>query len=137
MIRDIQPSILLVGTGHRSSWDNSLVFFTAKSRKEALATIRLANLDLIVIGLDEPHLDVWRMMHEVLNMWPHLRWILASERSTTEEEVLARSLGALLVLQGLPDDSWLMEFATSLSNRGVAKYISPPVTTTDYFPNSV
>src|SRR5690606_1936804 len=92
---------------------------------EAMATMRLMGFDLVVVGLDRPEIDVWEIMHRVLTAWPRQRWLVATNSLTQEEEVLARSLGAALVLDSIPDETWLVEFASSLRRRGPEAAISP------------
>jgi hypothetical protein len=64
-------------------------------------------------------------MHRVLTAWPQQRWMLASSQVTQEEEILARSLGASVVLDGTPDELWLANFASSLRRRDPEIGISP------------
>jgi hypothetical protein len=99
--------------------------YTAATIREALATIRLVRFDLMLVGLEDPTLDIWGLMQRVAGAWPQLRWILASDQLTPEEEILARSLGALMVLDSLPDADWIAECASSLRNREAAARVQP------------
>ncbi|MBL9163387.1 MAG: hypothetical protein JNL18_11680 [Planctomycetaceae bacterium] len=91
--------------------------YAASTVREVMSTMRLIGFDLVVVGLDDPHLDVWEVMHRVLTAWPQQRWILASSQVTQEEEILARSLGAAVVLDNVPDEQWLAAFSSSLRRR--------------------
>jgi hypothetical protein len=68
-------------------------------------------------------------MHRVLTAWPQQRWMLASSQVTQEEEILARSLGAAVVLDDVPDELWLIDFASSLRRRDPVTGFSPLAST--------
>jgi len=92
--------------------------------REAIATIRLIGFDLLVVGFEDSRLDVWNLLHRVLTAWPHQRWILTSHHITAEDEIHARSMGALMVLDAVPDETWLADFAASLRHRDLSKSFS-------------
>jgi len=117
MYCDLQPSLLLIGIAPCRRRTAAAGIHIARTLREAIALLRIIRFDLLVIGLDDPKLGVWDLVHRVLAAWSQQRWILASSRVTTKDEVLARSRGALLVLHLLPDDQWLLEFAASLRRR--------------------
>jgi hypothetical protein len=99
--------------------------YTASSPREVLATIRLVSFDLVLAGLDDPALDLWALMQRVITAWPQQRWILASQQVTPEEEILARSMGALMVLNTAPSEEWIVECAASLRHRAIASRVQP------------
>jgi DNA-binding response OmpR family regulator len=128
-----KPTVLaigLTGFGRRST---TLDVYTATTLGEAIATIRLICFDLLLVGLENPKLDVWSLIERVLAAWPQQRWILTSSRVTAADEVQARSLGALMVLSQLPDETWLADFVASLRlrdlSRGAQKLISSATST--------
>ena len=111
------PTLLVVGVTGLRHPTNALDIYTANSIREAVSTIRLVAFDLLVVGFENPQLDVWDMMRRVQAAWPRQRWMLLSKRVTTDEEVMARSLGAIMILHELPNDQWLTDFVRSLSRR--------------------
>jgi hypothetical protein len=104
---------------------SALDLYTASTVREALATMRLVSFDLVLAGLDDPSIDVWTVMQRVLAAWPQQRWILAAHDVTPEEEILARSWGALMVLNAVPDEEWLAECAASLQRRRASQRVQP------------
>ncbi len=116
-------SLLAVGVAGLRPRTSALDIYTASTVREAIATIRLVCFDLVVVDLDNPKLDVWELMHRVLAAWPHQRWILASPEITNDEEVHARSLGALVVLSEVPEETWLADFAASLRRRDLSRNV--------------
>src|SRR5688572_7157368 len=73
-----QSTVLMIGVAAAPQASSVLDVYTATTAREALATIRLVSLDLMVVGLDDSSLDVWTLMQRVVDAWPHLRWILAA-----------------------------------------------------------
>jgi DNA-binding response OmpR family regulator len=111
------PTLLVVGVAGLRHPTNALDIYTANSTREAVSTIRLVAFDLLVVGLENPRIDVWDMMLRVHTAWPRQRWMLLSARVSAEEEVAARSLGAIMILHELPNDQWLVDFVRTLSRR--------------------
>jgi DNA-binding response OmpR family regulator len=118
-----KPSVLAIGIDGLSDHRSTVDLYTADTLREAVATIRLVCFDLLVIGLDNPRLDVWELIDRLLAAWPGLRWLLASRRVTVDEEVQARSRGALMVLHRLPDEAWLADIVASLRRRDVSNSV--------------
>jgi DNA-binding response OmpR family regulator len=121
-------SLLAIGVANVQSRSSAFDLYTASTLREAIATIRLISFDLLIVGLDEPQIDVWELMRRVLAAWPQQRWILASQCITERDEVLARSLGALMVLGEWPDDYWLGELLATLRERNLARRMSDSLT---------
>jgi hypothetical protein len=123
MYEPTKTTLLAIGIAELWPGKRCFSIYTASSLHETVATMRLICVDLLVVGLEDPELDVWELMDRVLTVWPQQRWLLASHRITEDDEVLARSLGALLVLNELPTESWLMDFVASLKRRDLSKRI--------------
>lgn len=116
-----KPTLLTIGVEGVHPSSDVLDIYTATTLREAVATIRLIGFDLLVVGLQNPRLDVWQLMQRILTAWPHQRWILASRRVTMADELQARSLGALLVLDEVPNEHWFADFAASLRRRDASR----------------
>ena len=129
MVTPVQPTLLAIGIDGLPKSSSAIDVYAASTVREVMSTMRLIGFDLVVVGLDDPHLDVWEAMHRVLTAWPQQRWMLASSQVTQEEEILARTLGAAVVLDAVPDESWLVEFATSLRRRDHVTGFSPLAST--------
>lgn len=125
MLATVQPTLLTIGIDGLSSPSAVIDVYAASTIREAMSTMRLIGFDLVVVGLDRPEIDVWEIMHRVLTAWPQQRWLVAADSLTQEEEILARSLGAALVLDSVPDETWLAEFASSLRRCEPEVVISP------------
>ena len=84
MVHEFQPTLLVVGVDNMPSHTSVVDIYTASTVREAMATIRLIYFDLLVVGLDDPALDVWDLMHRVLTARPQQRWILSAQQITTD-----------------------------------------------------
>jgi DNA-binding NarL/FixJ family response regulator len=126
MVQNFQPTLLAIGVDGMSDPTSKLDVYTATTIREAIATMRLINFDLLVVGLDDPALDVAELMHRVLTVRPHQRWILMAQQFSANEEVLARSLGALMVLHEIPSESWLVRYVTSLRELDLSRNLLTP-----------
>ena len=113
MSRPIPPALLLIGFSHNWERPHALDATSASTAREAIATMRLITFDLIIVGLQNARINVWQLMGQVLTAWPQQRWILIADDLTVDEEVTARSLGPLLVLPTLPNETWFAEFTAS------------------------
>lgn len=125
MTTDLQPTLLAIGIDGLPRSSSAIDVYTASTTGEVMSTMRLIAFDLVVVGLDSPHFDVWEAMQRVLTAWPRQRWMLVSSQVTQEEEILARSLGALMVLDDVPEERWLAEFAGSLRRPAPIVSFSP------------
>lgn len=117
MFPQTKPTLLAIGAAGLDVRGAMLDVYHASTSREAFATLRLVCFDLVVVGLEDPRLEVWELMRRMLAAWPRQRWVLASPRVTIEDEVRARSLGALLVLGKIPDEVWFADFIASLRER--------------------
>jgi hypothetical protein len=127
MCCETEPSLLFVSVPINRRCTTTTGFYSAATPSEAIAMLRVIDFDLLVVGLDDPKFAVWEFLQRALAVWSEQRWILASSRVTTNDEVLARSRGALLVLDILPDDQWLVEFVASLRRRDALRRVRPSV----------
>lgn len=121
MDQSYHPTLLAVGVTGLGKKASRLDVYTVTSAREAFATIRLVGFDLILVGLDNPEINVWELMGRITSAWPHQHWLMASQQVSLEDEIHARSLGALMVLGQVPQEDWLFEYATSLRQRALHK----------------
>jgi hypothetical protein len=127
MVQNFQPTLLAIGVAGMSGPTSKLDIYAATTIREAIATMRLIYFDLLVVGLDNPALDFEELMHRVLTVRPHQRWILMAQQFSIIEEVQARSLGALMVLHEIPSESWLVSYVSSLRQLDFSRNLLSPV----------
>ena len=136
MFQEVPPTVLAIGVSGLPMRSSTLDIYVASTLRETLATIRLIGFDLVLAGFENESLNVWDAMERVLAVCPSQRWILASPEVAQEEEILARSLGALLVLNAVPDERWLTDFIASQRRRQLARRM-PALSTSPAVPQLV
>ncbi len=127
MQHPIQPTLLLIGVTELPTPTSTLDLYAGNTIRETMATLRLINFDLLLVGLENQDLDVWNLMSRVLSAWPSQKWIFAGEGVTPRDEVQARSLGALMVLNQIPNETWLADYIATLRHRGLRRSFETPV----------
>lgn len=82
----------------------------AHSAREALAMLRMARVDLLLTGLRLPDMSPWQLIRRVRGLSCPPRWALvATADLTPAEEIEARSLGAVAVVERMPSGEALDE----------------------------
>ncbi len=119
MTQSLRPTLLATGVAGLRHSIREFDLYTVSSIREATAITRLMSFDLLLVGLANPTLDVWTLVRRVLAAWPRQRWVLIDRQVTAEQEIVARSLGALLVLHELPSEAWLEDIVASLRRRNL------------------
>ena len=78
-------------------------FFHADSGKKALELMRMLRFDLLVTGDRLPDMPVGHLIRRVRAAWPWQKWAMVGASITTQDEIVARTLGALAVFDAPPD----------------------------------
>lgn len=125
MTQTLRPTLLSIGVAGLRHSTREFDLYTANSIREATAIARLMTFDLLLVGLANPTLDAWALVRQVRSAWPQQRWVLIERQITAEQEVIARSLGVLLILHELPETEWISSFAESLRRRDVYQPLCP------------
>lgn len=101
MIATDEQCILTVCLPDAGPTDQPL--FRANSAAQALSILRLARVDLLLSGLDVPDMSPWQFIRRVRALASAPRWALvASSALSSGDEIQARSLGAIAVLEQMP-----------------------------------
>src|SRR5688572_18485724 len=79
-----------------------LPMWRAASAAEALAIVRLSRVDLLLTGLALPDMSPWQFVRRVRAAANAPRWALVAAELSAAEEIEARSLGAVAVLEQTP-----------------------------------
>lgn len=117
-----QSSLLAVGMPGRIGVTSELLdrIEFATTAHEAIQRLRLTRYDLLVTSTTVPDIPWNRMIQRVRSLWPSQRWALLTPQLATSDEVTARALGALVILQQWPDSdvlNGLLDAARQASNR--------------------
>ena len=95
-------------------------FFHADSGKKALELLRVLRFDLLVTGDHLPDMSVSQLVRRVRTAWPWQKWALVGSQITVEDEITARTLGAMAVLDAPPDWQMLAEMADAICSRAAS-----------------
>jgi CheY-like chemotaxis protein len=85
-----------------------LPMWRAATAAEALSTVRLAHVDLLLTGLALPDMCPWQFLRRVRAAASAPRWALVASELSEADEVAARALGAVAVLERMPEAADLL-----------------------------
>ena len=116
-VRPTELPLLAVGLPGLPARQPGLDITAASTGAEALALLRLISFDLLLAGQEIPDMTVWALIRVVRARWPQQRWALLGRGLTARQEIQARSLGAVMVINGAPDCECLHSRANLLLGR--------------------
>jgi hypothetical protein len=93
-------------------------FFHADSGKKAMELLRMLRFDLLVTGDRLPDMPVSQFIRRVRIAWPWQKWAMVGSVITTQDEIAARTLGAIAVFDAPPDWEALGSLAAIAASRG-------------------
>jgi DNA-binding response OmpR family regulator len=90
----------------------------------AVEMLRVMKFDLVAIGDDVPDATPWQLAKKVRSIWPWQKWAFAAREMDHEDEIMARSLGAVAVFEG--PESWgeMFEVAHRIRRRNPAAVVT-------------
>ncbi len=82
--------------------------------------LRVLRFDVVAVGLQLPDMTPWEFSKRMKVLWPWQKWALVADVVEPEEEVMARTLGAVAVLEG--PDAWkqIVEVASVIHRKNPA-----------------
>jgi CheY-like chemotaxis protein len=101
-------------------------FFHADSGKKALELLRMLHFDLLVTGDHLPDMPVSHLIRRVRAAWPWQKWAMVGSSLTTQDEIVARTLGAVAVFDAPPDWDALGLLAEAAAGTAVADSRAAP-----------
>jgi CheY-like chemotaxis protein len=101
-------------------------FFHADSGKKALELLRMLHFDLLVTGDHLPDMPVSHLIRRIRAAWPWQKWAMVGSSLTTQDEIVARTLGAVAVFDAPPDWDALGLLAVAAAGTAVADSRAAP-----------
>jgi DNA-binding NtrC family response regulator len=89
--------------------------------RETIGILRACKVDLLLAGRAISDMSLWKLIERIRAARPQQKWALADSQITAEEEIRARSLGAMFVCNVIPDCARLHELARELLEKPTAK----------------
>lgn len=80
----------------------------ASDSPSLLAALRASRIDLILLGVDLPDMPWPALMRRVRAARPQQKWALVAPSIEPSQEIQARALGALALLECVPDYSTIL-----------------------------
>jgi CheY-like chemotaxis protein len=87
----------------------------AHSAREAMQAFRRERqIELLLSAMHLPDMPLWPLISRIRALRPRQPWVLVEMRLSDDDEVRARSLGALKVLEKMPHQAELLPLVTAL-----------------------
>jgi len=69
----------------------------------AIELLRMLRFDLVVTADQLPDMPVWQFVQRMRAAWPWQKWALVTSRLTDRDEIAARTLGVMSIIEGALD----------------------------------
>lgn len=128
-----QASILAVGLGQGFSTvvppEYAENCASADSARAAIELLRMLRFDLVVTADQLPDMPVWQFVKRMRAVWPWQKWALASSSLNPRDEIVARTLGVMCILETPIDWHAVVEMGNSIHQRAARSVaVNPSVT---------
>jgi len=100
--------------------DSNASLFLVDSGKKALELMRMFRFDLLVTGDVLPDMPVSHLLRRVRAAWPWQKWAIVGSSITTQDEIAARTLGALAVFDAPADWNAITSMAAFVAGKTAA-----------------
>jgi DNA-binding NtrC family response regulator len=95
-----------------------LEIISVASGRDALLTLRYrSSIELMLVPMRLPDVSLTALMSRVRALRPKQPWILVQREITVQEEIAARTLGALKLLTDVPSGEFLESLVASPASR--------------------
>lgn len=120
----VEPTILSVclTDSDQSPGDRSGLMVRAETGLAGLDMLHLLRFDLVVVSSKLPDMSLWAFVRRMRRTWSWQKWVLVSDHLGPNDEIRARALGALAVLETPAPWSQVMGLA-----RNVHRHQAPAV----------
>jgi CheY-like chemotaxis protein len=92
-------------------------FWHVESEREALEIMRISQIDLLLVSMDIPEIDVWQFVRKVKMRDSNAKWVLLSKPLDPVQEIHARTLGVVRIFYEMPDMWELYNMATLIKQN--------------------
>jgi DNA-binding response OmpR family regulator len=89
----------------------------------AFDLLRVLRFDVVAVGTQLPDMTPWEFARRMKALWPWQKWALVADSLTSEEEQMARTLGAVAVLEGPNGWRSLVDVAAVIRRRNPASTV--------------
>ncbi len=88
--------------------------------EKAVELLKVLKFDIVAIGHDVPDATPWQLARKVRSSWPWQKWAFVAREMDHEDEIMARSLGAVAIFEG--PEAWreMVDVATRVRRKNPA-----------------
>jgi DNA-binding NarL/FixJ family response regulator len=122
-----QLLFLSVGVEPVPESTDSILIQTVRSGRDAIMELRIAKVDLLLAGPAISDMTMWELIERIRSARPHQKWVMIDSRLSPQNEIKARSLGAMFVCSEMPECSRLHELAQNLLKKSAGEKYRPAV----------
>jgi CheY-like chemotaxis protein len=94
------------------------------SGKQAVEMLRMGKFDLVAIGHDVSDMTPWQLARKVRLACPWQKWAYVARDVDHEDEILARSLGAVAIFEGSDCFGQVIETASRIRKKNPAAFVA-------------
>jgi DNA-binding NarL/FixJ family response regulator len=87
---------------------------SAATARGAIELLRMLRFDLVVTADQLPDMPVFTFIRKMRAAWPWQKWALVTNRLTNRDEITARTLGVMSILEGALDWDAVAHLADTL-----------------------
>jgi DNA-binding response OmpR family regulator len=98
-----QGSILAVGLRDADLSEAPRACTVAPTARSAVELLRMLRFDLVVASDHLPDMPVFQFIKRMRAAWPWQKWALVSSRLSIQDEITARTLGVMQIIEGTLD----------------------------------
>jgi len=110
-------SVLAVGLPPSDLSDAPPACTVADSARGAIELLRILRFDLVVTSDRLSDMPVWQFVKRIRSAWPWQKWALISKQLTEHDEITARTLGVMQIIEGAVDWDAVSHLATTLHRQ--------------------
>jgi DNA-binding response OmpR family regulator len=112
-----QGSVLAVGLRDADRQGAAGACTVADSARSAIELLRMLRFDLVLTADHLPDMPVWQFVSRMRTAWPWQKWALVSSRLSELDEITARTLGVIQIIEGAIDWDAVGHLATTLHEQ--------------------
>ena len=114
-------TVLAVGLRDADLADGSRACTVANSARGAIELMRMLRFDLVLTSDRLPDMPVWQFVRRFRTAWPWQKWALVSSHLTEQDEIAARTLGVMQIIEGAVDWDAVAYLAETLHEQSGAR----------------
>src|SRR3954454_25411112 len=121
---DHEPgSILAVGLRESELHEGAQGCNIADSARGAIELLRMLRFDLVITADPLPDMPVFQFVKRMRAGWPWQKWALVSSKLTDQDEITARTLGVMRIIEGAVDWDAVGHLAGTLHEKAESRLV--------------